>query len=75
MSESWTAADIARRIHDGPQQLLVALVLRLQVLAGDLEPGSGPALEIGQLVGVAQAARQELADVLRELERQSAAGS
>jgi signal transduction histidine kinase len=59
------ACDGARRrlerdLHDGAQQRLVALALRLRVLGTQLEPGS----EAERLLGSAQ---QELAEALSEL--------
>jgi signal transduction histidine kinase len=59
------ACDSARRrlerdLHDGAQQRLVALALRLRVLGTQLEPGSEAELLLG-------GAQQELAEALSEL--------
>jgi signal transduction histidine kinase len=51
---------LARDLHDGAQQRLVSLSLRLRLLSTQLAPGSEPA----QLL---EAARQELAESLKEL--------
>jgi signal transduction histidine kinase len=64
------AADDARRrierdLHDGAQQRLVSLALRLRLLQSDLEPGSAAARELAGARSELDAALEELRELAR----------
>ncbi|MEV0239353.1 sensor histidine kinase [Streptomyces sp. NPDC050674] len=61
---------IERDLHDGAQQRLVALTMKLGLAALDLPPGSAAAREVGEAHALAKEALTELRELIRGIHPQ-----
>ncbi|MBR8642767.1 sensor histidine kinase [Streptomyces tuirus] len=61
---------IERDLHDGAQQRLVALTMKLGLAALDLPPGSAAAKEVGEAHALAKEALTELRELIRGIHPQ-----